>query len=350
MKNIFIKFLWSKIYGLFLFLILSIVLNSCAGWNFQNNQVNKESKMDAISLACWNTETFFNATKEGQEYYEFQKTEIWNYEKYSSRLTKLCNVMTSLNPDIFVLEEIENISVVYDLSNFLSQSISWSGKNKWNYACFEKNPESAIGCAVFSKYPIESLTCHNLDLRNQKNPQPSSRPILKLKINVNGKELCLFVNHWKSKSGGEEKTEIWRDWQESNLAYLVKKELELDSKTKILLCGDFNRDISEFVLEPKKETNTLLRCADFNEISFIKLFSPWVQEDGYILENTGSYVFNDQWNKIDHIFSNLEVQITNFAPQNQGPWADDQGKPISYNLYKNYGYSDHLPLMCTIVF
>ena len=44
------------------------------------------------------------------------------------------------------------------------------------------------------------------------------RPIMEVNLDVGGRNVILFVNHWKSKSGGEEESEIWRDWQETLLA------------------------------------------------------------------------------------------------------------------------------------
>ena len=80
-----------------------------------------------LSLVCWNVQTFFDAVTVGTEYKEFKNSERWNKEKYTQRLNKLCEVMTSLNPDIFVMVEIENAEVVQDIANALAGG-SWDHK------------------------------------------------------------------------------------------------------------------------------------------------------------------------------------------------------------------------------
>ena len=47
-----------------------------------------------------------------------------------------------------------------------------------------------------------------MDIQIHKEAQPSSRPIMQMTVLVGDKDFTLFVNHWKSKSGGEEETEI----------------------------------------------------------------------------------------------------------------------------------------------
>ena len=102
----------------------------------------------SFTLVCWNVQTFFDAVTTGTEYKDCKNSERWNKEKYVKRLNKLCEVMTSLNPDIFVMEEIENDEVVQDIANTLAGG-SWDNKKNWQYACFAKESGSAIGCAVF---------------------------------------------------------------------------------------------------------------------------------------------------------------------------------------------------------
>ena len=64
---------------------------------------NKGDGSRKVSLVCWNVQTFFDASTSGTEYKDFKNSERWTKEKYVKRLNKLCEVMTSINPDIFVL-------------------------------------------------------------------------------------------------------------------------------------------------------------------------------------------------------------------------------------------------------
>lgn len=300
-----------------------------------------------ISLACWNTQTFFDAEIDGTEYDDYRDFSKWSKEKYLKRLSRLCEVMTKLNTDIFVLEEIENAAVVQDIANQLAGK-AWNQKNNWNYACFSKEEDSAIGCAVFSKYSIGGMKVHNLDIRTQRDSQPAGRPIMEVSIDVDGVEIIVFVNHWKSKSGGEDVTEIWRDWQETVCAGLMNN-LGKSNEAAIVFCGDFNRDIDDFCSIEKNDNsseNVLLRGLNGN----VSVFSPWLNISGGYSTDVGSYFYDGNWERIDHIFTAGKLQLSAFSPRVEEPWCFSDSKPNAYKLYNGEGYSDHIPLMCILVF
>ena len=86
----------------------------------QNDSVFSGPVKSRVSIACWNVQTFFDAVSDGNEYTDFKNSSKWTKEKYSKRLDTLCEVMTTINPDIMVLEEIENEAVVQDIVNNLA--------------------------------------------------------------------------------------------------------------------------------------------------------------------------------------------------------------------------------------
>ena len=339
-----------------LFLTGLMTLSGITGFAGCKNQFVKESSFKRsgevgeveggkrnISLVCWNVQTFFDAVTSGTEYKDFKNAERWTKEKYLQRLNKLCEVMTSLNPDIFVMEEIENAEVVQDIANALAGT-SWERKKNWQYTCFAKESGSAIGCAVFSRYELCSLKCHSLDIQTQQESQPSSRPIMQLTVMAGNSELELFVNHWKSKSGGEEDTEIWRDWQELVLAERVCESQEAGKP--LVICGDFNRSAEDFILlnSGKKRANTALR----GSLVTTELYSPWFRSDGKFATDTGSYYYAEAWERIDNIMVGGGASIISFSTVTEAPVADEEGIPAAYKIYTGEGCSDHLPLKCVI--
>lgn len=331
---------------LLLFLSFCVLICSC-NLNAGKAEEKVKSGERRISLACWNTQTFFDAEIDGTEYDEFRNFSKWSKEKYLKRLGRLCEVMTKLNTDIFVLEEIENAAVVQDIANQLAGK-AWSQKNNWNYACFAKDDSAAIGCAVFSKYCIDEMKVHEIDVRTQKKTMPERRPVIEVSIDVGGTEITVVVNHWKSKSGGEEETEIWRDWQETVCAGLMNN-LGVSNGRAIVFCGDFNRDVDDFCLiekSDKNDENVLFRGLEGNA----KVFSPWFNKSGSYSTDVGSYYYNDKWERIDHVFTAGTLRLSAFSPRAEEPWCFSDSKPNAYKLYSGEGYSDHLPLMCTLVF
>ena len=308
--------------------------------------VDKE-KPRALSLACWNAQTFFDAVTDGSEYSDFQNTSRWTKDMYIRRLEKLCEVMSLLNADVLVLEEIESEAVVQDIVNRLTDG-SWNHKKGWSYACFAKEAGSAIGCAVFSRYELSNLCVHSLDIRVHEEKQPSSRPLMQVTVHAGQKDFQLFVNHWKSKSGGEGETEIWRDWQEAVLAERVYEVL--DSESALVLCGDFNRSVEDFIplcsdYQKEAGANLLLRRACGDSLA---VYSPWFKDNGSFATEIGSYYYDDSWERIDNFFFAGKVEVNQFGPVTEPPLADENSIPQGYKIYTDSGCSDHLPLKCSI--
>ena len=337
-----------------------------------------------FSLVSWNVQTFFDAVTEGCEYAEFKKGGNWNEEKYIERLKRLCSVIKELDADVYAFQEVENEAVLHDICNMLAGA-SWDFSKSWNYSCFSKPEGSAIGCAVLSRFEISEMTVHALDVRSQKQKQPSMRYLMQVKLNLGAAgrliskeklnsvgefnpaeelnsageinsaegEFILMVNHWKSKSGGAEKTEIWRDWQESVLASrLIELELNGGGRLPVIACGDFNRDAREFLycsaLNSGCLKNVVLKAAGLGRKNCIAVYSPWFTEDGSLSFETGSYYYKDSWEYIDQIFCNDRVCIDSFEPYAKSPLLTTGGIPFSYKIYTGKGYADHLPLKCKV--
>ena len=331
----------------FYVIFASIMIFGCS---LETSQCQKENQT-GISLVSWNLQTFFDAETEGTEYSDFIKNADWNKDAYHNRLNKLCGVISSLNADIFVFQEVENSNVIIDISN-KQQTNAWNSKGQWHYSCFSKKEGTSIGIAVLSKYPLENLKTHSLQIENQKEKQPETRLLIEVEAIIKDKTITIFANHWKSKSGGQVQTEIWRDWQELQLSQRLISKKETD---KIVICGDFNRDAKEFICNfsgKYKDYNTVLRgvSESCNSIKNVNVYSPWFLQNGSFSTEKGSYYFNDSWERIDHIFCYGDIKILGFAPKIAETWATSEGIPKKYLIYSGNGYSDHLPIMCNLVF
>lgn len=336
-----------------------ILLCSCCTVNCDSK--DKTAKTDSqdraatqFTLVNWNLQTFFDGTKDGFEYSDFQKSGSWNAQTYTVRLQRLCQFISQVNADIYVFEEIENEAVIHDISNQLAAlGHNWNQKKFWNYSAFAKQEETAIGLGIISRYPLSDVKAHAMDIRLHSQSQPQTRYMLEAAVSIGGRRLILLANHWKSKSGGEEKSEIWRDWQESLLAKrIVQLRDQPEQTTPIIICGDFNRDAVDFICNFASAdlSNTLLRYADFQSTACVTVQSLWFTPEGSFATKTGSYWYDDQWEHIDNIMLTGGISASEFRPMTDSPWANAQGIPFGYKLYSGEGWSDHLPLWATLVF
>ena len=296
-----------------------------------------EKKPEYFSLATYNVQCFFDSVTDGTEYSDFSGTKSkWNEEKYIRRLKKLSAVIKDIDADILALQEIENEDVMRDIVNYLSMD------KPYKYCAFAKEYGGVFGCGVLSRYPITSVQSAQVQFfSTDSRYEVELRPQLKVFISLNKlktPDLCLFVVHWKSKNS---KTHIqtagFRRMQENLLASsisTVPAEIPL-----IAAVGDFNQDVSEFEWY---ENGTIL-LQGFKEKT--QVFTPWFLSENF--EDTGSYYYQDKWEKIDNIFlcKPLDSSILqDFSTISDGTHTDENGIPIPYKVYSDYGWSDHLPL------
>lgn len=308
-----------------------------------------------LYVVSWNVQTFFDAETSGLEYSDFRGSKSrWSQRLYEARLDRLVDAIEQLDADILVLQEIENIGVMYDISNRLAGKLR--GKDAYGWMCFEGEEESAIGCGVFSRLPLGQKRVHQVDCRTL-GEQPQLRPLLEVEVLVedgdktegsakgeNSSVLNLFVCHWKSKSGGEEEAAFWQEKQEALLGYQLQRVLKNSSdRGKILICGDFNRDLHEFDGVDEQKGTVLLDS--------VEVKSGWLYPK---VTSGGSYWYQEQWEKIDHVFTAGSLDIGNFEALAKGAWVhlDEAGNviPFRYTMWNDTGYSDHLPVGCWINF
>lgn len=329
-----------------LFFPAALLICSCTDLSCTNAKSGADTRsvrQQSLRLVSWNTETFFDAVKDGTEYSEFISSKSdWSRDAYVARLDRLCEVIKTLDADVYVFEEIENEGIMYDVSNRLAGN-AWNSRRNWNYACFAKTPGDAIGCAVLSRFPLGAMTVHALDMRTD-SKQPQMRPVMEVSVFAGDKPLVLFVNHWKSKSGGEDETEVWRNRQESVLAGLLAGM----NGSAVVACGDFNRDIDDFGRGSESGT-VVLRHVLTGQPAEITVASPWLLGDGTYVE-PGSYYYKDRWERIDHFFTAGTASASDFSPAADGPWAGSDGIPRGYKVFTGTGWSDHLPVAATITY
>lgn len=317
--------------GLLYLSIFAVCLTGCA----QNR----------IKITSWNLQTFFDGVTCGTEYSQFKGAKSkWNLDAYKKRLLNLCSSIEKLDADVLVMEEIENEGILYDISNELARN-SFKRSKSYNYGAFYAKEKSAFGCAVISRYQINNLKVHDLDIRSEEVSQPSLRAVMELELVKGETKFTVFINHWKSKSSGEEESHKWRCWQESILARNICQLNVQDENRFWIACGDFNKEFSEFkILEDSLNEFTFPQFFDYSDkhevLQKLYVYNPWSD----FAQGKGSYYFKHKWERIDHIFLKDRSWLEEFVVEDNGPWASTNGTPLSYKVFSQEGYSDHLPV------
>lgn len=325
--------------------LLILALSGCSDFASEDSIDKSSGSPEELRVVNWNVQTFFDSKKDGIEYDEFIASKTWGTESYTERLKRLSDSIKILDADVLVMEEIENEGVIHDISNFLAGE--WNQKKIYRYACFAKDSGSSIGCGVLSRYPLYNMTVHAMDIRGNE-VMPKMRPLIQLTVRKGNRNLTLFVNHWKSMSGGEEETEVWRLRQESVLSNRI--QIAQNRGDAILACGDFNRDIMNFKNGNQRDTVLLRKNPDENCAEGVEVLSAWFDEKQNLIQ-PGSYYYSGEWSRIDNFFIAGTAELIEYEPKVNGPWCDSQTKvPSRYQIWNGSGYSDHLPISCLVRF
>lgn len=308
-----------------------------------------------ITVISWNVQEFFDAVDTGNEYEDFTGIKsAWTEAKYTARLDRLCSFIESTNADVYCFMEIENQSVIHDIANRLH--LRHSRTAAYPYAAFCRGNTGSIGCAVLSRIPLENMTAHNATFKGTLPvplyngyeagiplEPPVMRPLLEVTLAPfeEGKPpVKLFVNHWKSKSSGGRESELWRTTQECVLSMHMSGAL--NRGYPCIAVGDYNRDLNEFYWDTetsRQHKRVLLR----NLFGSLAVESPW-----FTSNQAGSYYYDEDWSRIDHIFTAGGLRCASFDVLNRGELVNGSGTPNSYSVWTGEGNSDHFPLKVKI--
>ena len=262
-------------------------------------------------------------------------TKEWTYERYSKKLTDLSRVIMSIPekelPALIGLTEIENRKVLEDL-------IAQKGLNRGEYQIVheENNDPRGIECALLYREELFKYKSHEyIAIEDPMDPEYRYRGILHVKgSGPDGSSLHVFVNHWKSRSGGMEKTERMRMFSAITLRRQLDQLLSRESDFKVIIMGDFNdeptnKSIKDALHASNKRKN--IGIGDQYNLFY----------DLHNFQDKGTYNFRGDWNMLDQI-----IVSYNLLNQEKGlSTGFESGKILEeeWMFYVNEQYGDKRP-------
>eukprot|EP01156_Anaeramoeba_ignava_P006742 Anaeramoba_ignava/a349444_377.p1 GENE.a349444_377~~a349444_377.p1 ORF type:complete len:226 (-),score=-4.15 a349444_377:19-696(-) len=202
-----------------------------------------------FKVASYNVENLFDLQYDGTEYKEYlPSSKYWNKQSFENKLNNLSRVITELNADILTLQEIESNKAFTTLKE----------KTNYPYGVFLKKSTSSVGVGILSRYPITKWEKIDADRYDK-----HSRYILKAFLNINNKELIVYVNHWRSKRAAES--------SRIKYALSLKKDIEkLEEGKDYIILGDLNSNYNEYqTFKYEKELNDTYGITGINPVNKI---------------------------------------------------------------------------------
>ena len=242
-----------------------------------------------LKIATYNVENLFDLEKKGYKYEEYKPytKSLWNKKNYKIKLQNISKVIKDIDADIICLQEVHSLKALKDLRFTLKQKGLY-----YQYYSIADKKNTAIKVAILSKIPF----IYSKELKVTSSYK--YRNILETKFRINSKDLYIFTNHWKSKSGAESMRIV-------SAKTLIKRVKEIGYDKNIILLGDFNSDYEEYIkFKRKRKLNDTNGITGINHIQkSIKqgknnLYNLWYDTKN---KNRYSYIYRGKKEALDNI-------------------------------------------------
>jgi hypothetical protein len=288
---------------------------------------------------------------------------VWTQERYNQKLKNLSEVISLLGKDqtndapvIVGITEIENREVVEDL-------IAQPALKKYDYGIVHFNSFDARGIDVGliyqkSRFKVITAKPYEVEIFNDNGYRSYTRDILRVTGLLDGEEITFLVNHWPSRSGGEQAS-MPRRKKAAEVMKAIFDEIRAENpKAKIIAMGDFNDDpVSPSI---KQVLNTEGKKDKVKEGD---IFNPM---EAMFKKGMGTLGYRDSWNLFDQfiVTGSLVDQDKKFetykmfkteifsAPYLITPEGQYKGYPFRMyggDTYYAKGYSDHFPIYTVLL-
>jgi len=209
------------------------------------------------------------------------------------------------SPDIIALVEVENMEALKKFN-----SSEFFGTNRYPYyMLIDGNDPRGIDVAVLSRYPIGNIRSHIWDtyVKKVKPSQTFSRDCLEVEVDVDGRTVTLFINHFKSQLMDNPDR---RTRQTDAVARIVESRFGAHINDALFaIVGDFNQVPEDASLQPL-------------------LSKPWQEQIVARLpgKERWTYAYDKSKNKVE--VSQLDYILLSKPLAShvvKGPWIDRRG-------------------------
>ncbi len=329
---------------------------------FSTSYAQKENFKPTL-IGFYNLENFYdtvnNSAVDDEEFLPNSERH-YNTHVFLDKVERLGSVIaqigTDINPDGFSLlgvAEIENDTVL----NILIKNRNI--KNRNIKIVHYNSPDKRgidVGLLYNPKYftPIYSAPFF-VKLPSGSKESFLTRDVLYVKGILDGDTIHVMVNHWPSRSGGEERSIPARAAAAAVAKKIVDSLMAINKNTKVVIMGDLNDD-------PVSPSLTKILGAKENmaDVKDGGLFNPWVD---FYKKGIGTIAYQDAWGLFDQVvvskgwldkaqsgyhFYKANIFNKEFLVQQTGKYKGYPKRTWDGMTY-NYGYSDHFPVYVTML-
>ena len=205
----------------FLLILFYILIVSCS---------QASNPTDTLFVAFWNLENLFDTVNDpakNDEEFLPQGEREWTQQRFDKKIYNLSRVIRSMNknngPDILGVCEVENKNVLDSMTQKYLSDLNY------NIVHVESPDNRGIDVALLYRDGMFKVKGITVDTVHLSDGWPT-RPVLGVHLENEYKEdFTVFVNHWPSRSGGEENSEPNRIEAAKTLRIAIDKIFREDS-------------------------------------------------------------------------------------------------------------------------
>ena len=307
---------------------------------------SQSQELSTFTAAWWNVENLCDTRddpKTNDDEFTPDGERRWTKRKMWSKMHGIAKTLILMDlPDVVGLAEVENKYVLRELC----QSTSLA-KVPYRYLHYDSPDRRGIDCALI--YRQDRFTV--VDSRPVRISDSAdgffTRDILVVEgTTANGDSVCLLLNHWPSKKGGEE-ADVRRLEIARTLRTLMNELHAKHPKAAIIAMGDMNSTADEDPIAEGMAFGSDSVNADGIRNLTHRLPNDW-----------GSHKFQGQWHYIDQVFFLADdswqvkkLKLLKFDHLLVEETSHPGFRPKRTNVGPRYegGLSDHLPLLLRLI-
>ena len=324
-----------------------------------NSSANAQQNRYKVSLVgFYNLENLYdtvNNPRKNDEEFLPESVRQYNTRIYYDKLGRLSDVISQLGTDVnpegvalLGVSEIENDTVLTDLVNTPKLK-----ERKLKFVHYD-SPDFRgvdVGLLYNPKYfTVVSSAPLFVKIPGGSKDAFYTRDILYVKGLLGGDTIHVYVNHWPSRSCGEERSMPARAAAAQVAKNHIDSLMAVNPNSKVILMGDLNDD----PISPSL-TKVLKAKSRATETKSNDMFNPW--HDLY-RKGIGTLAYQDAWGLFDQIlvsgalldkdqngffYQKSTIFNKDFLVQKTGKYRGYSKRTWDGTTY-NYGYSDHFPV------
>lgn len=291
-----------------------------------------------VELNCENLFDYHDDEGKDDAEYLPEATRHWTKKRYWRKLNNIAQELLSTSdegiPDLIALCEVENDSVLHDLTKR-----SLLRNAGYEYLMTSSPDLRGIDVALlYSPFSFAPIRSYSIRVNPVEDMRPTRDILYACGATITADTLHIFVVHMPSRYGGERYSRPFRKAVADRLCQSLDSIQGLNPDAQILIAGDFNDGSDSPVLQ------------QICQHGIRNLTKEAKGQNGV----RGTYRYKGEWESIDHILASLNIynkvesariHAPKFLLEDEKLYGGFRPRRTYNGMRYQPGYSDHLPLV-----